>query len=121
MNTLKLRLDNLPEPPPPVNLRDIETSITKLDNQLDALAQKFLARSEPEAIQRLAQIVNQLQEQFNNLPFTPEQVYFNDLKKVIASMQERLVLLESLNSSALSDQLTQLQADLKSTFKHFGL
>jgi DNA repair exonuclease SbcCD ATPase subunit len=117
INTLQIRLDNLPTPSPVVDLNEVETSITKLDNQLNSLAQKFLSRSEPAAIQRIAQIVNRLQEHFNSLPLSPDSIDFNELKKVIAGVHERLSLLESLNITAINEQLTQFQTELKSAFQ----
>ncbi|BAY47285.1 hypothetical protein SAMD00079811_49020 [Scytonema sp. HK-05] len=117
LDTLKLRFENLPAPPEPVDVGEIQTSITKLDNQLNALAQNFIARSEPAAIQRIAQIVNRLQEHFNNLPLAPESVDSNELKKFVAGVDERLALLESLNITTISDELTQLQTDIKSALQ----
>ncbi|KAB8315002.1 hypothetical protein SD81_033955 [Tolypothrix campylonemoides VB511288] len=117
LDTLKLRFDNLPAPPEPIDVGEIQTSITKLDNQLNALAQDFIARSEPAAIQRIAQIVNRLQEHFNNLPLAPESADDNDLKKFVAGVDERLCLLESLNLTTISNELTQLQSDVKSALQ----
>lgn len=117
LDTLKLRFENLPAPPEPVDVGEIQTSITKLDNQLNALAQNFIARSEPAAIQRIAQIVNRLQEHFNNLPLAPESVDYNELKKFFAGVDERLTLLESLNITTISDELAQLQSDRKSALQ----
>jgi chromosome segregation ATPase len=113
LDTLKLRFENLPAPPEPVDVGEIQTSITKLDNQLNALAQDFIARSEPAAIQGIAEIVNRLQEHFYNLPLAPESVDSNELKKFVAGFDERLALLESLNITTIYDELTQLQADIK--------
>ncbi len=116
LQTLSLRLDNLPISSSPVDLSEIEKSITKLSNHLNSLAQKFVSRSEPTAIQRLALIVNQLQEHINTLPPSSETT-LHDNEKLIADIHERLALLESLHLAAIPEQLTQLQTDLKLAHK----
>jgi chromosome segregation ATPase len=117
LDTLKTGLDNQLVPPLQVDMHEIQTSITTLDNQLNALAQNFLARSEPAAIQSLFEIVNRLQEDFNNLPLSAGSLEFNELNKVVTGVHERLVVLESLNIATISHHLSQLETDLKSAFE----
>lgn len=116
LETLALRLDNQPVSRLSIDLGAMEKSITALDHRLNSLAQKFLSRSEPAAIQRIAQIVNQLQEHSNTLA-SSDTVDFHETKKTIANIQERLVALESFQVATIPDQLTQVQADLKAAYK----
>lgn len=111
----------------PTQSQDLDSvlkSLLKVEQTTQTLAQQFNTRPEMQEIKQLKTEISKLNHLFNtlslrsdNLPSYTESVDSNELQKFVAGVHERFALLESLNITAIPDELNQLQIDVRSALQ----
>jgi hypothetical protein len=103
LNTLVLRLDNLPNPPEPVDLSGIEAEIATLKVQLQGIDFSPITSSVAQVKASLQTQIDQVKGQMQDLPapFDP------------SALEQRLAELERKNHSIFSDDVSSLVSVVK--------